>query len=335
MSFSPVLPLPLLITVFAVLTGFVVWQLVLRENRPRRLAWSLRAGMVVLVLLIALRPGVPGAGGAEATTDVDVFFVVDTTTSIVAEDWNGSSPRLDGVRRDLADLVEAYPGATFALLTFDSSALLRVPLTSDATAIVNAAEVLTPEITVYSAGSSITQANGLLASTLQRAEEAGPERSRIVYYFGDGEQTSSAPIGSFEGSASLVSAGFVFGYGTEAGGPMRVQTGYYDDDKSDDGYVTDDTGSSARSVIDEQNLRTIAEQLGIEYAHRTTPGDVPVADAGSSLTRSSSDETARGTTELYWIPAVALVLLLAVEAAAALRRLREIRSAADRHGSDA
>jgi Ca-activated chloride channel family protein len=334
-SFSPVFPLPLLVAVFGVLAAFVTWQLVLRENRSRRPAWSLRAGMVILVLLIALRPGVPGAGGAEATTDVDVFFVVDTTTSIVAEDWNGSSPRLDGVRRDVADLVEAYPGAAFALLTFDSSAVLRVPLTSDATAIANAAEVVTPEITSYSAGSSISQANDLLASTLKRADEADPERSRIVYYFGDGEQTSPAPIESFDESASLVSAGFVFGYGTEAGGPMRVQTGYYDDDKTDDGYVTDDTGSPARSVIDEQNLRAIADELGVEYAHRTAPGDVPIADAGSSPASSSSDGSARGTTELYWIPAAALVLLLAVEAATALRRLRELRSAADRHESGA
>jgi Ca-activated chloride channel family protein len=334
-NFAPILPLPLLVALFAVLAAFVIWQLVLRENRPRRLAWSVRGGMVVLVLLIALRPGVPGDGGIEATTDVDVFFVVDTTTSIVAEDWNGSSPRLDGVRGDVADLVEAYPGATFALLTFDSSAVLRVPLTSDATAIANAAEVLAPEITTYSAGSSISQANDLLASTLQRANDADPDRSRIVYYFGDGEQTSPAPIESFDESASLVSAGFVFGYGTEAGGPMRVQTGYYDDDKTDDGYVTDDSGSSALSVIDEQNLRTVADELGVEYVHRTAPGDVPIANAGSSLTRSSSDESARGTTELYWIPAAALVLLLAVEAAGALRRLREIRSAAVRHGSDA
>jgi Ca-activated chloride channel family protein len=334
-NFSPMMPLPLLVGLFAVLAAFVIWQLVLRENRPRRLAWSVRGGMVVLVLLIALRPGVPGDGGIEATTDVDVFFVVDTTTSIVAEDWNGSSPRLDGVRGDVADLVEAYPGATFALLTFDSSAVLRVPLTSDATAIANAAEVLAPEITTYSAGSSISQANDLLSSTLQRANDADPDRSRIVYYFGDGEQTSPAPIESFDESASLVSAGFVFGYGTEAGGPMRVQTGYYDDDKTDDGYVTDDSGSSALSVIDEQNLRTVADELGVEYVHRAAPGDVPIADVGSSLTRSSSDESARGTTELYWIPAAALVLLLAVEAAGALRRLREIRSAAVRHGSDA
>lgn len=335
MTFSPVLPLPLLIAVFVVLLAFVVWQLVSRENRSRRLAWSLRGVMVVLLLLVAVRPGVSGGGGVEAATDVDVFFVVDTTTSIVAEDYDGSDPRLDGVRSDIVDLVEAYPGAKFSLLSFDSSAIVRVPLTSDATAIANASEVLAPEITIYSTGSSISQANELLASTLQRADEAEPERSRIVYYFGDGEQTSSAPIESFEDSAQFVSGGYVFGYGTDAGGTMREQTGYYDDDKTDDGYVTDDSGSPARSVIDEQNLRAIADQLGVEYAHRTVPGGAPMAEAGSSSLLSGSDPLQGGVIELYWIPAAALVLLMAAEAVVVLRRLREIRAATDRQGSGA
>lgn len=333
MTFSPVLPLPLLIAVAVVFTAFVVWQFVLPENRTRRLSWALRGAMVVLVLLIALRPGIPGHGGVEATTDVDVFFVVDTTTSIVAEDYAGSHPRLDGVKADISELIEAYPGAKFALLSFDSSAVLRVPLTSDATAIANAAQVLAPEITIYSSGSSVTQAKDLLASTLERAQTAEPDRSRVVYYFGDGEQTSPAPVETFDDSAPFVDGGFVFGYGTEAGGEMRVQTGYYDDDKTDDGYVTDDTGAAARSVIDEKNLRSIADQLGVDYEHRTTPGDAPTAAAGSAPTRSSSDESARGTTELYWIPAAALVLLLAVEAITVLRRLRDLRLASDRQGS--
>ncbi|MBF4634338.1 VWA domain-containing protein [Agreia pratensis] len=333
MRFFPVLPLPVLIAVFTVLAAFVIWQLIRRENRPRLLSWSLRAAIVVVLLLVALRPGVPGAAGEKATTDVDVFFVVDTTTSIIAEDFDGSDPRLDGVKSDIVDLVAAYPGAKFALMSFDSSAVLRVPLTSDATAVSNAADVLAPEITLYSNGSSITQAKDLLASTLQRAQDAEPDRSRVVYYFGDGEQTSSAPVESFDESAPLVSAGFVFGYGTEAGGQMRVQTGYYDDDKTDDGYVKDDTGSPARSVIDEKNLRTIADQLGVEYVHRTSPGDAPVADVGSSPNLATSNESSGGTTELYWIPAAALVLLLALEAILVVRRLRELRAASIRHGS--
>jgi Ca-activated chloride channel family protein len=332
--FSPVLPLPALVAVFAVLAAFAIWQLIARENRARRLSWAVRAGMVVLLLLVALRPGIPGAGGEKATTDVDVFFVVDTTTSIIAEDFDGSQPRLDGVKSDIVDLVDAYPGAKFALLSFDSSAVLRVPLTSDATAVSNAADVLAPEITLYSNGSSITQAKDLLASTLQRAEAAEPDRSRLVYYFGDGEQTSSAPVESFDDSAGFVSGGYVFGYGTDAGGQMRVQTGYYDDDKTDDGYVTDDTGAPARSVIDEKNLRTIADQLGVEYVHRTAPGDAPASDVGPSQALSTSNESSGGTTELYWIPAVALMLLLVFEAIVVVRRLRELRAAAIRHGGE-
>jgi Ca-activated chloride channel family protein len=319
-SIHPIMPVPLLLVVFALLAGFVGWQLARRDNRSRRMAWVLRAVMVLLVLLIALRPVLPGGGGApQATTDVDVFFVVDTTTSIVAEDWDGDSPRLDGVKEDIAGLVSAYPGAKFALLTFDSSAVLRVPLTSDASAVSNTAQVMGPEITLYSAGSSISEANELLASTLGRAEEAEPDRARIVYYFGDGEQTSSSPAGDF-----------VFGYGTEEGGRMRVQTGYYDDDKTDDGYVSDDSGGDARSVIDEQNLRKIADQLGVDYAHRQPSVDAPVASAPGGYGGSEANGPGAGTIELYWLPAAALFVLLAMEAAGVIVRLREIRSAARR-----
>jgi Ca-activated chloride channel family protein len=207
-----------------------------------------------------------------------------------------------------------------------------VPLTSDASAISNAAQVLGPEITLYSAGSSITEANELLASTLGKAEEAAPDRARLVYYFGDGEQTSSSPVGDFDASKSLVTGGFVFGYGTEEGGRMRIQTGYYDDDKTDDGYVSDESGSDARSVIDEDNLTEIADQLGVDYVHRQSSADAPVAAAPGGYGDSESNGSNRGAVELYWIPAAALFVLLALEAVGVVVRLREIQSAARRGG---
>lgn len=38
------------------------------------------------------------------------MLVVDTTASIVAEDWGDGEPRLDGIRDDVRALVEEYPG---------------------------------------------------------------------------------------------------------------------------------------------------------------------------------------------------------------------------------
>ena len=47
-------------------------------------------------------------------------------------------------------------GARFAMVTFDSQAVVRMPLTTDASALDTLAGVLEPQVTVYSTGSSVT-----------------------------------------------------------------------------------------------------------------------------------------------------------------------------------
>ena len=83
-------------------------------------------------------------------------------------------------------------GARFSLLTFDSNAIVRMPLTTDTSALDTAVTVLQPQVTAFSKGSSITAARKLLAERLRSARDSHPERPRLVYYLGDGEQTSAA-----------------------------------------------------------------------------------------------------------------------------------------------
>ena len=47
-------------------------------------------------------------------------------------------------------------------------------------------------MTAYSKGSSVTAAGKLLTERLRAARDSHPERPRLVYYLGDGEQTSAA-----------------------------------------------------------------------------------------------------------------------------------------------
>jgi Ca-activated chloride channel family protein len=331
---QPILPIWLLVIVFAVLFAFVAWRIVAAVRGGSRRSfwpWILRGGMVVLVLAIMVRPGFGGGESNRLNAQLDVFLVVDTTTSIVAEDWGDGETRLQGVQSDIDGLLADYPGARFSLLTFDSTAIVRVPLTSDTAAMQSAVSVMTPEITLYSNGSSIAEANGLLKTDLERTAKADPDRSRVVYYFGDGEQTVDDPPDSFGDSADLVSGGGVLGYGTSAGGPMKVQTGYYDDDKGDDGYVEDGQGNEAISKIDEDNLKAIASQLGVGYQHRAATTKVEADDVTDRVTANLAPDGSRaGVIELYWIFAFALFALIVVDAIGATRRLREIADAAGR-----
>jgi len=202
--FQPVLPVFLILLLCAGVAGVAVWMLVRapraggevvtdrRALAVHRSLWALRLMMVLACAVMLLRPGLPGGSTQTLATDTDIVLVVDTTASIVAEDWDDGSPRIDGVRADVRALVEEYPGARFALLTSDAAAQLRIPLTTDTTALLGSLDVLRPEVTSQSRGSSIGVAAPLLSETLAAAAESSPDRSRMVFYFGDGEQTTGA-----------------------------------------------------------------------------------------------------------------------------------------------
>lgn len=314
MILQPVIaPLLAILLVLPVL-GAAVWMLVRRRPAAApaigpRWVWALRVMLVLACGVLVLRPGIPGGEVRTLATSTDVVIAVDTTASMVAEDWNGTAPRMDGVRADVKALLAAYPGARFALITFDAAAELRLPLTTDASALMSAVDVLRPEVTRQSRGSSIGIANALLAETLRKAAASSPDRARLVFYLGDGEQTTSSAPESFQDARAYASGGAVFGYGTAEGGRMRENTGTLG---GDGGYIRYQ-GQDALSTIDEDNLKTIAEQLGVPYAHRTADVE-PVFPPPPSTTTAYRENGSTGqVTDLSWIVALVIVALLAVE----------------------
>lgn len=321
MILQPVLH-PILLALLCAVPAFFVVRAFVRG--PSRGLWALRLGMIVVVFVMLLRPGIPGGTSETLAIDTDVVIVVDTTASIVAEDWAGDRPRIDGVRADVQAIVDEYPGARFALISFDAAAQLRLPLTTDATALISSLDVLRPEVTDQSRGSSIGIANRMLADTLSAAAEASPERGRMVFYLGDGEQTASSEPESFASSAKYVDGGAVLGYGTTEGGPMRKTTGQ----GSEGGGYIEYQGQPARSVIDEDNLRRVSEQLGIEYQLRAADAGIDLPEAPSSTTDYAASGEVGNVIELYWIGALALIAMLAVEVALATVSVVRLRGLA-------
>jgi len=326
---QPVLHPVLLVLLCAAPGVFVVRALITgsRPGVPGRPIWLLRLGMIVVVLAMLLRPGIPGGTSQTLATDTDIVLVVDTTASIVAEDWDGDRPRLEGVRADVQSIVDRYPGARFALIGFDASAQLRLPLTTDATALISSLDVMLPEITDQSRGSSIGIAGRMLAQTLSAAAQASPDRSRMVFYLGDGEQTSAREPESFAASAKYVDGGAVLGYGTAEGGPMKRTTGRVGDGG---GEYIQYQGERALSMIDEDNLRRISEQLGVEYRHRTADAEIALPDPPTSTTSYATSGEVGNVIELYWVLALVLVVLIAVELARATMLVIGLRGLARR-----
>lgn len=311
--------------IFAPFIIWLVWLTIrlVRKDPSVRLVGLFRAvGIVVCLALIAIGPSIPGGKAPAGMVNLDVVIVIDRTASISAEDYDGDKPRLEGVKRDVLMTIEALKGARIALVTSDTEVNVRVPFTSDSSAVSTAVRVLDQEVAGRSKGTSIDMPVDTVVTLLKKSKDQYPEKGRLIFYVGDGEQTTGESPKSFSDIKPLINGGAVLGYGTEKGGRMKTYYGYQDDTyKPINPYIEDLTSYSAEnnygfseaiSKIDQKNLQKIADDIGIKYNHRTSlsqPIDQIVSDSNMQ-TVADNHRQVMFYVNLYWVAALVLVVLL-------------------------
>jgi Ca-activated chloride channel family protein len=326
MFFQPLIPVIFIGAVALIICAVMGFK---AKNGNSRFHWGLRAFAALLILTAGFRPSTQTLSVSESYNNrYNVYFVVDLTSSMVAEDWDGQKTRLEGVREDINDLLDDYVGAKFSLITFNSTATVRVPLTPDSTALASSINTMLPEVTKYSKGSSISEPKKILEDTLKGQNELDSEgeRSNIILYFGDGEQTSSSQPESFASVAKYTAAAKVYGYGTKQGGKMKTQTGYYISSEKDS-YIKDTSGNDGLSIINEDNLKTIAKDLGGDYNHRDVGSRVDAAHLSNDQKvelEKKEGANINNTIEYYWILLIPFLLIMFVEAGSLGRRANRL-----------
>lgn len=340
LTVNPVIPFVWWIVLAIVTVLFIFsWFAYARSKKKLNLSWFLSVGVIIALLGVTLNPGIvtsetinskPVDQTDKVESTYDIYFVVDTTSSIAAEDWGTGEPRLVGVKQDIVSIVEQYPNARYTLMTFDSVATMLVPITNDSSALLSTTAALQQEVTGNSRGSSVGEAAGLLNETL--VKNADDTRQAIVFFFSDGEQTAEGEIESYADSAEYVASGLVLGYGTEQGGRMKTRVGYAPPSEP---YIQDLQGNDGFSIINEENLRTIADDLGIDYIHRAQGEALDVSpDAEGSII--GDIETKRfGVYGLYWVFALVAFLLMTIALTQMVRDIRKLRKSIIKTGGDA
>lgn len=267
-----------------------------------------------LALGMILRPALGTQPVAVRTiVDADVILVVDRTASMGATDHRGGT-RAAGASADATAVVRMLHGAHFILITFDNTARIEVPATTDTATVIGALQALGWQENRTGTGSDIAVAVPLLTQTLSERQQRSPAGSRLVYYFGDGEQTAPTAPGSFAGVRSLATQVQVLGYGTPAGAPMRRST-------SDATLVIRD-GAPALSQASPDNLARIGAETGGTVLARSTDA------ASAALPRpelpSRVESTPRGVRrgELYPWFALAATGIVGMEIARTMRLWR-------------
>lgn len=324
MIFQTLLPPVVLIVLTGITIGVSVWVFLKHRHNTRK--WVnivLRTLIVLMTILLLARPGVIGTENKETyTNQYDIYFVVDVTASMVAEDWGtDGETRLNAVKNDISNMVSDYPDARYALIKSSAQSSIVTPLTKDSTAFMSGVEYLEPEITRYSQGSNSKEFLETLNESLKLNATTNPDRISMVFVFGDGETTNSIVNTQVEENISqYVSGGGVLGYGTLEGGKMKIQQGYFI--SNDKGYIQDPTtGKDAISKIDETGLQEIADILGVPYVHRT-PDQVYTPPTMETQYQANDMKNIRVVQDLSWIIALVLIGLYLTQITFLIRKYR-------------
>ena len=320
MSIQPIFPLGTMLAVFAVL--FIATAYLVIKNKTKtgdRIATLARLTVIyVLALVIGIRPVMIETKYEFATKNLDVLFVIDTTISMWAQDYNGKKERMDGVTKDVNYIIDELAGSNFGLVTFDDSPHVLAPFTQDLQYIRDLMDTFESPDSYYAKGSDLSIAYQDIESLLLSSNRK-ENRKTIVFYISDGEITNGKELRDFSDLAQYVDAGAVLGYGTATGGKMKENYG--------NSYVYDySTHKDAVSKLDEENLKKIAEGLGLEYMNMNNGNSSLVGSVElikeSSKTVIESGDGAEVKKDIYFFLAYPLMLMILIEIILVARRGR-------------
>lgn len=340
MVFRPAVNLVLLVLI--VLLGAALVFLTARRATRRSFIDIFRRSMILAVVVVmGAGPSIPGEA-EEVTSSLEVYFVIDRTGSMAAEDWDGNKPRIDGVRNDVAIMMNILTGSRFSIMSWDSKVHTDLPLTSDASAVVAYMDSFDRELSSSSQGSSLNRPAQDLAKLLKKNKERHPQNVRALFVFSDGETSnqnhwSSAPAGEasdWDAVKEYIDGGLILGYGTEEGGPMKVLR--LGDSGSQSGgepeYIHDSSQPGdpiAISKIDEAALADVASRVGIDYVHSPDKSAIE-SHARSMFDKASTLAESRNLKDTYryiiWPFALLLGGLLAWEGATLALRAQQLRN---------
>lgn len=320
---NPVIPVyimaPLLGVIFLLVILMMIWR---RQQLKTLLFTGLRVFLIfALAFIINLRPMHAGNEANLETRNVDVLFVVDTTISMWALDYNGEEQRINGVLQDCQYIMEKLAGANFGLIRFDNRGQILAPFTQDVRNVSDAMDTIRRPDNDYASGTDLSAAYPQMLDLLE-SSYTKEDRKTVVFFFSDGEITNGAARLDYSPLAYLIDAGAVLGYGTAEGGKMETGEAAISHNRRRDegsfsyGYFTDpQTGEIALSKIDENNLKGLAEEMGLEYIYMDKSENV---DAILSYIRQIAKATVgeakiQTFEDTYFYYAIPLLLLLLLE----------------------
>lgn len=282
--------------------------------------WASIGFLALAVLATSLALARPRWGKSEQTVErqgVDVVFVLDSSSSMAAEDVAPS--RLAIGKTLVRRLAAALPGHRVALVQAEGEGLVLAPLTADVAVLDLLLDTIEP--------GSLPRPGTRLDSALEQALRLYPpdgEKHRALVLISDGEDHGSGLEQSLQDVEDAGVIVHTLGVGTTRGSPIPLP------DQAQ-GFKKDEDGRVVVSKVNEAVLERLASATGGIYLPVSSPGadPAPIVRAISAMERRTfeTDSLDVRAERFQWPLALAALALLLHLCA------RPIRSTATRPGA--
>jgi Ca-activated chloride channel family protein len=314
-----------ILAVLALATGFFVnrlqkklslwigrdqWKTVIPEySKPVYLFKNIFLMMSAVFFVIALAR--PQWGEHEEilhSEGMDIFFVLDLSTSMLSEDVPPS--RLRRAQTFIKKTMANLPNDRVGVVAFAGTAFIAAPLTTDFGYIGEMVDSLDPS-SITNQGTDLGQALDVAVKAFERSAEGDQKISRAVIVVSDGEDFGTSAEKGAEEVKDFGAQFITLSVGTAEGAPIpnRNESGVLQD------YKKDQSGKPILSRANKSLMQKIADAGNGKFIDLVNADDAAyaVAKSLSSASRNSQKEQ-RQVTKIerfqYFVAAAFLFLLL-------------------------
>ena len=213
--------------------------------------FTLMLTALALLIIMLARPQMGTKISQEKRNGIETMIALDISNSMLAEDVAPS--RLMKSKMLVENLVDNFTNDQLGLIVFAGNAFIQLPITSDYVSAKMFLQNISPSL-IATQGTNISEAIRIAVNGFSQQEDVG----RAIIVITDGEDHEGGAVEMAREAKKKGMRVFVLGVGSPKGSP--IPTG-------DGGYLTDNTGSTVMSALNEQMCMQIAEAGGGSYIH--------------------------------------------------------------------
>lgn len=224
--------------------------------RPTVKFWLLMAALALLIVTLA-RPQMGSKVSHEKRNGIEIIIAMDISNSMKAEDVVPS--RLDKSKLMVENLVDHFTTDKVGLVVFAGDAFVQLPITSDYVSAKMFLQNITPSL-INTQGTDIAKALTVSMRSFTQQDKMG----KAIVLITDGEDHEGGALEAAKAAAKKGINVFILGVGDPKGAPIPTGNG---------GYMTDNTGQTVLSALNEKMCSEVAQAGSGMYIHVDNTSD--------------------------------------------------------------